>query len=350
MEPSSVRTDPASDNQPSLPPKGGRNSQNLVYLLLICLGVGLTLFGAFARASHGESWLPEVAIALGVAVAAPGVLSATYRRFMLDEIKTEMSRPAQEFKEEAVRMLRDAIDGAVRGYQAEVKLLRELREAGVLGIYATRAEAIAALLPYVEAEAHEVTLVGSSLRGLLDGHERACQDLCEALTRKIKSGVTVRVLLTHPRVADLRARQEGREFTAIGAEIVRSIGILRERWKLAPDFVHLYMGTPTCFAIKTSTAMLLNPYPYMKEALASPCLIVERGGSMYQEFDQGHFRAWVTAIAERVPQDLETLTAALPSYASSIEELLRAEVAAGHIKSKASAPERAAAGHGPPAD
>ena len=84
----------------------------------------------------------------------------------------------------------------------------------------------------------------------------------------------IKYLLTHPIVADLRASQENRRPTEIGLEILRSLEVLKS-WGTDCANVRLYLGTPTCFAIKTTRQMLLNPYPYVSVSFDSPCLTLE---------------------------------------------------------------------------
>ena len=63
--------------------------------------------------------------------------------------------------------------------------------------------------------------------------------------------------------------------------------------EVPPQNVRLYLGTPTCFAIKTTRQMLINPYPYISVSFDSPCLHVEysitsgvdRPGYFFDEFN-----------------------------------------------------------------
>lgn len=128
--------------------------------------------------------------------------------------------------------------------------------------------------------------------------------------------------MTHPKIADLRAQQENRRYQEIGNEIIISLEILLNNWLVKSDSIKLYQGTPTCFGIRTGAAMLINPYPYMKEAYASPCLIALKRGYFYDSFDNTHFHAWNSAMAQSVPSNLQTLRDSLSQYESSITQLL----------------------------
>jgi hypothetical protein len=123
------------------------------------------------------------------------------------------------------------------------------------------------------------------------------------LEHKTKLNIKVKLLLTHPKVADLRAEQEGRKPEAIGQEIIKSLQILRN-WEILPE-IRLYLGTPTIFAIKTKCEMLLNFYAYKAYAYESPCLIVHKDEErsyayFYDDYDKAHFGAWDSSATEIV--------------------------------------------------
>lgn len=187
METETVRADPGLDNRPD--PGFGRGSQRLVYLLLMTIGAVLIGLGAYARWQHKESWLPELCIALGVAIAAPGILSYLYPRYMPEEIKLEIQRPAQEFKQAAVTMVDEAVEEVVSHYRAELSLLASAAEAGLLSVYQSRKAAIQAFLPFIDDEKNEILVVGSSLKGLLQEEDVEYQNARALLERKRKQGV-----------------------------------------------------------------------------------------------------------------------------------------------------------------
>jgi len=319
MEPQAIRTDPVLDNRPA---HSGSGTQKLVYLLLLSIGLTLIAVGAYIRWLENHKWLPEVCIALGVAIAAPGALSYLYRKYMLEEIKLELQKPALDFKEAAVGMMGMAIAEVTSTYRVELELLRSAQRAGIRGVYASRGEALQAFMGAMEAERHEIMIVGSSLRGLLQEYDNEYERARELLKRKVADRVRVRLLLTHPVVADLRARQEDRNLKDIGREIVESLTLLLKDWKVSPTHLRLYVGTPTVFAIKTGDAMLLNTYPYMKEAVASPCMIVARPGYIYDRYLDDHFRAWNSAMAIEPPADPAELLRQLDRYAEQVTLLL----------------------------
>lgn len=320
MEPSSIPTDPVGDNRPR--EVSGRGAQPLVYILITSLGVVFLTFGSYARWQHNESWIPELCIGMGVAIAAPGFLSYLYRRFLLDEIKLEIQQPAHQFKEAALAKVDQAIETVVGKYRREIDFLESAHTAGILGVYGKRIDAVQAFLPFMEEEQNEIRFICSSARGLLTESDIAYQNARTLISKRRSHGVRVSFLLTHPIVADLRARQENRQFSDIGKEIVESLEILLGQWKVPPGDIKLYLGTPTCFGIKTSGAMLLNPYPYGREAFSSPCLLVRRGGYFYDHFEANHFHAIISNMAVAVPMPVSKLKAQLQNYADTVHRML----------------------------
>ena len=131
---------------------------------------------------------------------------------MLEDIKIKLQQPAQEFKETAVTLIEQGVSDITNAYRAELGLLRAAQQAGLYGVYISRAEAIQAFLPFLDDEKHEIVIIGSSLHGLLQESEIEYENTRTILHRKQGEGVRLRVLLTHPIVADLRARQEDRNF------------------------------------------------------------------------------------------------------------------------------------------
>ena len=140
-------------------------------------------------------------------------------------------------------------------------------------------------------------------------------------------------MLTHPILADLRANQEQRPPTAIGLEIIKSLEILKS-WEIKEQDVRLYLGTPTCFAIKTTRQMLIDPYPYSSTSFDSPCLILEnhpegspeRQGYFFDEFKSSHFGAWETEMSVQITnfdKAINLFKSSLGLYATNISNLLK---------------------------
>jgi len=243
---------------------------------------------------------------------------------MLDEIRIELQQPAQEFKYAATRIIDESVRSIVDNYRNEIDFLKSSKQAGIIGVYISRAEAVGAFLPFLEEEKKEILLLGSSLKGLLLEFDTEYENARALLKRKNSDGVKIRFLLTHPIVADLRAKQENREYKDIGKEILKSLSTLIDDndWKIEPKNIKLYIGTPTCFGIKTASTMLLNTYPYMKEAYASPCLIIKKPGYLFEHFLSSHFKAWDSSMAINIPKSITELENNLEHYANQIKKFM----------------------------
>jgi uncharacterized protein Yka (UPF0111/DUF47 family) len=337
MEHATVKSNAIGDNVPKAVHQ--KLLQRFVYLLITFIGFLLIGFAAYVRSMSKESWVPELCFPLGVALSAPGILSYLYRRYLVEDIKAELKEPAEKFGVEAVKIVEQAASQVAKlhreqfseyqedaqrliaQYERQSDLLHSARRADLYGLYFSRKEALPHFLRFLTEEHDDVLVVGSSLRGLLQEHDRRYQETRDLLQR-MPSRVTVRFLLTHPRVADMRAQQENRRPKDIGEEIIKSLKILIDKWGVPRQRIKLYLGTPTCFGIKTTAAMLLNCYPYMKEALASPCLIVLKDGDFYREFEESHFKAWESALAAPVPDQLQELEDRLDEFAKRVDDLM----------------------------
>jgi hypothetical protein len=237
----------------------------------------------------------------------------------------------EDLKEAIPPLVKDQVGDILRRYAEEIELLKAVRHAGVIGVYKRREIAIKAFSRFIDEESREISIIGSSLKGLLQKEEY--QDIKDKLRFKIERGlVKVKFLLTHPIVADFRASQENRGPTEIGHEIIDSLETLKG-WNVDCSNVRLYLGTPTCFAIKTTRQMLINPYPYVSVSFDSPCLILEyspeggseRPGYFFDEFKSRHFGAWDSDLAVRIKDYDETIKYCremLPDFAKSVESLL----------------------------
>jgi len=234
---------------------------------------------------------------------------------------TSRTSYVKEYEAEVAR-LQKPTQSEIAEYSKEFFLLKSVREAGLYGIYSTRQDAFASFIKFLIDEPYEILVVGSSLLGVLKLPDKEYEEIRKVLYQRKESGVKVRFLLTHPKIADLRAQQENRSPKGIGIEIIDSLKILINEWKIPREDIRLYQGTPTCFGLRTGKAILLNVYPYMIQAYVSPCLIVLKGGYIYSQFDNSHFRAWTSSMALPVPSNLGELGEQLDVFAKNIQNLM----------------------------
>jgi hypothetical protein len=296
-------------------------------ILLFVVGILFIVIGTLAF-PNGSLW-NVIFVNAGVAMAPSAIVAQLFRVFLFEEIKYELTHPVlDEVRDRLGPEIKGQICDILQDYRNEIDVLRSLKGAGVIRPYRNRETALKGFATAIDAETREIMVIGSSLKGLLI--KEKYKEIAGKLRFKQDNGkVVVKFLLTHPMVADLRAGQEGRRSSEIGKEIIESLEVLRD-WKVPPDNVRLYRGTPTCFAIKTEKQMLLNPYPYGEVAYDSPCLIVETSEDnpsyFYHEFDKSHFAAWDTQVAVHVSdynQTISQLQRDLAKYAETIFEIFK---------------------------
>jgi len=196
----------------------------------------------------------------------------------------------------------------VSGVQAEVASNRqrekelssfdEQRNLGVVGVYPDRKLAFVSFRDAWDHEEKDIDIVSSTFEGFRKfvgepGHE--------LLTTKLESGCGIRLLFTHPEFLRYRAENENVTEESIRNQLEESVAQLQALSAQARGLleIRLFKAPPTCFLIKTSTHMLLNPYPYMRTAYSSFAVVVRRTDQregVFQIYADYHFeRAWARA-------------------------------------------------------
>ncbi len=118
----------------------------------------------------------------------------------------------------------------------------------------------------------KLIVIGSSLLGL----KMYVPCLSEILAARVATGFENKFMMTHPCFSGLRESQERRQKGQIKNEVENMTDILNGCGLNLDKSLRFYRGTPTCFVIITSKAMLVNPYPYQIEAFKSFCLEVRK--------------------------------------------------------------------------
>lgn len=270
-------------------------------LLYILSGIASLLFFFLGWAVfQPDPRLSNVLISFGIALGPVSLLGVLYEWFLFDEIR-EGARIA------FTSAIASHIDPAILKLEEQREkllestfVLSELHKLGIIKAYKERKDAFSVLRDYMENEEHEIFLVGTSLRGLLHPHigDRIFQNILRDKFAAIKEGtcsVRIRIMLTHPAYAYLRQNLEKlfarKEEFSIAQEIYEAILQLMDLGA-EPHNIQFIKGTPTCFAVKTSRAMLINPYPYQDQALGSFCLIISNEPNrdhIYRSFEKTHF-------------------------------------------------------------
>jgi hypothetical protein len=181
------------------------------------------------------------------------------------------------------------------------RLLSIVRGSGIEDICKNRSLALEKLIFLLEEEDREIVIVGSSLKGLIGvgssavGHNKLIRDIFESSLRR---NVDINLLMTSPRVADHRSKQEGRIEGDIESEILENLMyLIKIKFASSKHSSHLniklYNGTPTIFMIATPNLMMLNPYPYYSTAYGSFSFIIRSDSDLYKTYYMSHYQsAW----------------------------------------------------------
>jgi hypothetical protein len=186
---------------------------------------------------------------------------------------------------------------------------------GLVGVHRTRLDAIEQeFYQIMETETKQIDIVGSTIFGLRGNSWVTTQRILDLLRSKriADDKFVVRILLTHYEFLSTRMAQERLVKTpdryVISKESVVAIEELRKRELL--DCVRFYKGAPTCFSIvcHEHKQMLLNPYPYEKEAYTTWTVVFrEVPSGIYQDFLIAHVEnPWENSLLkEKFSEDYE---------------------------------------------
>ena len=242
--------------------------------------------------------LKNISRDLAIAIGPVWMLGLLYQHFLFREIRKAASEASAEALLNQAQPLIDNIRKSAHEVQNEVASMMYLRDLGIERAFRKRRDALPLVCEWLRAEKEEIAFVGTSLRGLFwkelgKTETEVGQVLRERLQENPRS-CRFKFLLTHPAFSHLRQdleRLHRPEDFQIKMEIKDSVNRLLEMGA-KPEEIHFVKATPTCFAIKTSSHMLINPYPLENQALASFCIIVgntEGRNSIYSSFEENHF-------------------------------------------------------------
>lgn len=267
-----------------------------IVVLTFVVGILLTISGILQPS--GE-WWSVLLITFGVTLTASSIVSI----IMLSAGLMDLSENAKDLA---------AIIGSRLGMPCAERfsLVESSSEVGLAKTYISREQALEKgnFHAVIEKEKDGLFIVGSSLLGFLQ--DRHFKHVVDALKQKIHDAVEVKFMLTHPLFADFRAAQEGRDTGDIGGEIVKSLRIIASFVASETDLVsaYLYRGTPTCFGILARDRMLLNPYPYGRQAYESPCFEFDSQTPAYNLYKQAHFQTQFAGKIERFELSDESIS------------------------------------------
>jgi len=173
---------------------------------------------------------------------------------------------------------------------------QQASQLGVVSIHRNRLDAVEhEFYRKMQDEDKGIDIVGSTIFGL-KGRSFATNDkIIELLRSKsTQPGFCLRILLTHwDYVSGRQAQEKTQKNVAryvIAKELLDAVRTLDSQG--LANCVRFYRGAPTCFTIICfgQQQMLLNPYPYEREAFNSWSIVFrDTYGGVYKDFKKAHF-------------------------------------------------------------
>lgn len=301
--------------------------ERLQELLIACFTVTgfLLIVIAYLPAVHPAA--ADLARGFGFSLAPAGVVSLIIARFAAKVTETTLHANMDTWRQREINAIGEKLQLGLEETAAAVdaklvEMVRDLRmmtqvassaaSLGVEGVFRTRGHGLDAMAPAVAWELQEaacgrpsrIWIVASSIKGLLEASTTVF-DGEKMLSSCGHFGANLRILVTQPAWADLRASQEGRKRGEIPLEILQNVAYLKQKG-VSRDCVRYFPGAPTVFALATSTKMLLNPYPYRAEAFRCFSLVVNKtlhpDTDIYHQYLEYHFeQPW--QMGQPVPLD-----------------------------------------------
>lgn len=271
-----------------------KSSRVTIIFLVLIIGIILTVAGTTGKTEGDPTARNTLLFTFGLTFTATALISFV----MLGAGLLDLEENAKEL----ARVIGEQLDMPCA---QRFQLVSNASRLGLANVFKNREEALSKenFTRFIEKEQDEIFVVGSSLKGLLqDRHYTHVKDL---LSNKAHDNVELTFMLTHPLFADFRAAQEKQKAKCIGTEILESLKILKEF--VNPNRrvnVLLYRGTPTMFGIRTRGSMLINPYPYGRQAFLSPCFEFEPDSPIYSSYEQTHFQTQLAGKVEEFDTSL----------------------------------------------
>jgi hypothetical protein len=284
--------------------------QQLLVGVVIAVGLSLTIVSFFVQEGDAR----EVVRGIGLALFPAGVVALLVSRFAAtitqELLREAVERTIGQLLQDALKGIEQAINGGLADIDEDMKRLSPLfisaSKLGLQNVYLTRLEAWDGFVSFLEAEAQRAErggparlwIVSSSMLGVLEAASDRF-DGRKMMKKILDCRCDLRIMMTDPEMADVRAGQEERAQGDIPREIWGALGYLK-RNGLARTAVKFYPGTPTVFAVATTDRMLLNPYPYQAEAFRSFSLLVYKtlgpDTGIFDQYMDSHFEGpWARA-------------------------------------------------------
>lgn len=274
-------------------PKNALYGFTVLYIMSVVIAISFCVIGFRIYENHQA--LSGALYSIAAALGPVALLGLIYDRLLKNSLKEAALTSFDELsKNVCQRSISDLSDQNKKIEDLTMRLMH-ISEVGLIAALPERRHAFKYIEEAINSENKEIFIVGTSFRGLLwpgPGEEK----LMEAISNRItNSDCKVRFLLTHPAFAHLRQSLEGiqrRENFHIAQEILETVKILKVAGVSHND-IRFVKGTPTIFGIMTSSLMLLNPYPYQRQAFTSVAFVLDSkngNNQVYRAFEQSHFR------------------------------------------------------------
>lgn len=289
--------------------------RELLVWSFISVGVLLILISFVSMPSEVQIIVRSFGLSLvpvGVVTLILSRYASTITEMLLREAVTTTIRDRLEQDMEAIdstvksdlqtirEIVREGMERVEQDMQALSPLFAAASKLGLEDVVLTRGIALTKFAWFLDAEAQKVDrgesarvwIVSSSLKGFLESTSEHFDG--RRVIERIGQcrNCDLRIMMTDPEVADLRAKQERRESGEIPQEVRMNMAYLK-RIGIARDSVRFYPGTPTVFAVVTTDRMLLNPYPYQTEAFRCFSMIIHKtlnpNADIFHQYLKYHF-------------------------------------------------------------
>lgn len=291
-----------------------RNRELLIGAFIV---VGMLLVAA----SFIPSFSPELQTilrSLGLSLVPAGVVTVVISRYasniteallretvettIRDRLQQDMKQLSSTVSTGMEKVATTVNDGVAQIEQDMQRLSPLFFAAGKLGlenVHLNRNLALDQFAWFLDAEIQKVKrgeparvwIVSSSIKGFLEATSEHF-DGRRMMAQLASCNCNIRIMMTDPKVADLRAKQERRKDGEIPMEVQMNLAYLK-RIGVGRESIRFYSGTPTVFAVATTDRMLLNPYPYQREAFRCFSMIIQQTNNpeadIYTQYLLYHF-------------------------------------------------------------
>lgn len=296
-------TPPADPDRPRSGQRPWSPSRTLLRRALLLLTLSTLIVGVLLIIGRDEITTSPAArdqvLSFGSTLATFGFTTLLVTIFASSQLQNELLSRIDREMTGHVENVQSAMKRTAQTFERSINdfnpLVGNCARLGLVNVYLTRPDALSDFADHLEEELKEAAsaagfapseftpkarlwIVSSSMKGIREtaaGRFDGAGVLTWAGELAAKDLIDMRVLMTHPRYANLRASQELRLVGAIPEEIKETLAFLSS-CKVPVDRIRLVCATPTVFAVATRVEMLLNPYPYSAEAFRSFTLRVRK--------------------------------------------------------------------------